>query len=133
MPIVFVEMDDNNGYSITSNDKTIIPFTAQCDVSTKIDKEYHRWQIPLRAAFASTTHKMQGSTARGNCVTMPSESSPWLRGLDYVANSRAKDLTKLFLLRPLREINFTSHVAERNLINDEYIRLKNLFIQRQEI
>ena len=71
----------------------------------KIDKNYHRWQIPLRAAFTTTIHKMQGSTAKGNCVTMPSESSPWLRGLDYVANSRAKDLTKLFLLRPFREMH----------------------------
>ena len=30
MPIVIVEMDDNNGYSITTNNNVIIPFTAQC-------------------------------------------------------------------------------------------------------
>ena len=42
MPIVFVHMDDNNGYSITTNNQTIIPFTAQCDVTTKIDNDYHR-------------------------------------------------------------------------------------------
>ena len=127
MPIVFVQMDDHNGYSITTNDLTIIPFTAKCDETTKIDKNYHRWQIPLRAAFATTTHKMQGSTAKGNCVTLPSEVSPWNRGLDYVANSRAKDLTKLFLLRPLRESNFTSHSEERFLIDEEYARLNAKF------
>jgi ATP-dependent exoDNAse (exonuclease V) alpha subunit len=129
-PIVFVQMDENNGYSITNNDLTIIPFTAQCDETAKIDKNYHRWQIPLRAAFATTTHKMQGSTAKGNCVTLPSENSPWNRGLDYVANSRAKDLTKLFLLRPLREANFTSHKEERILIDDEYARLNAKFDSR---
>jgi ATP-dependent exoDNAse (exonuclease V) alpha subunit len=127
MPIVFVQMDDNNGYSITTNGQTVIPFTAQCDTTEKIDNNYHRWQIPLRAAFATTTHKMQGSTAKGNCVTIPSKVSPWNRGLDYVANSRAKDLTKLFLLRPLRATNFTSHSDERILIDDEYARLNAKF------
>ena len=127
MPIVFVHMDDYNGYSITTNNLTIIPFTAQCDETIKIDKNYHRWQIPLRPAFATTTYKMQGSTAKGNCVTLPSENSPWSRGLDYVANSRAKDLTKLFLLRPMRESNFTSHVSERILIDEEYAKLSAKF------
>lgn len=123
-------MDDNNGYSITTNNLTIIPFAAKCDETVKYDKNYHRWQIPLKAAYATTTHKMQGSTARGNCVTMPSENKPWARGLDYVANSRAKDLTKLFLLRPLRESNFTSHLAERTLIDEEYARLNAKFDRR---
>jgi ATP-dependent exoDNAse (exonuclease V) alpha subunit len=127
IPIVFVKMDDDNGYSITANNQTIIPFTARCDETVKYDKKYHRWQIPLKAAYATTTHKMQGSTAKGNCVTMPSENKPWCRGLDYVANSRAKDITKLFLLRPLRESNFTSHSAQRNLIDDEYTRLHAKF------
>jgi ATP-dependent exoDNAse (exonuclease V) alpha subunit len=97
MPIVIVVMNDNNG-RLFNNYKKQSNHTAQCDITTKIDINYHRWQIPLRAAFATTTHKILGSTAKGNCVTMPSESSPWLRGLDYVASSRAKDLTKLFLL-----------------------------------
>jgi ATP-dependent exoDNAse (exonuclease V) alpha subunit len=127
MPIVFVQMDDNNGYSITTNGQTVIPFTAQCDTTEKIDNNYHRWQILLKAAFATTTHKMQGSTAKGNCVTIPSKVSPWNRGLDYVANSRAKDLTKLFLLRPLKSTNFTSHYDERLLIDDEYARLDAKF------
>jgi hypothetical protein len=127
MPIVFVQMDDNYGYSITTNGQTVMPFSAHCDETAKIDNNYHRWQIPLRAAFATTTHKMQGSTAKGNCVTLPSEISPWNRGLDYVANSRAKDLTKLFLLRPLRTTNFTSHEPERILIDEEYARLNAKF------
>lgn len=127
VPIVFVHMDDENGYSITNNKKTIIPFAAKCDETIKYDKEYYRWQIPLKEAYAITTHKMQGSTAKGNCVTMPSKSSPLSRGLDYVANSRAKDLTSLFLLRPLRVENFTSHKLEGKLIKDEYARLDAKF------
>jgi ATP-dependent exoDNAse (exonuclease V) alpha subunit len=117
-------MDDNYGYSITTNGQTVMPFTAHCDETAKVDNNY---QIPLRAAFATTTHKMQGSTAKGNCITLPSEISPWNRGLDYVANSRAKDLTKLFLLRPLRITNFTSHEPERILIDEEYARLNAKF------
>jgi ATP-dependent exoDNAse (exonuclease V) alpha subunit len=118
IPIVFVKMDD---------DILAIAVASNPDTTVKYDKKYHRWQIPLKAAYATTTHKMQGSTAKGNCVTMPSENKPWCRGLDYVANSRAKDITKLFLLRPLRESNFTSHSAQRNRIDDEYTRLHAKF------
>ena len=127
LPVVFVQMDNVVGYSIIPSIPNVIPFTEQCDVTEKYGENYFRWQISLVAAFASTTHKMQGSTVKGNCVTIPSLKSSWARGLDYVANSRARELSKLFLIRPLKEQHFTNHVKERGIIDLEYSRLSRLF------
>ena len=127
LPMVFVQMDNDVSYSVIPSIPNVIPFTEQCDVTEKYGKNYFRWQIPLVAAFATTTHKMQGSTVKGNCVTIPSLKSPWARGLDYVANSRATELSKLFLIRPLKEQHFTSHAKEREIIDQEYFCLSRLF------
>ena len=127
LPVVFVQMDNDVGYSIIPGIPNVVPFTEQCDVTERYLKVYHRWQIPLVAAFATTTHKMQGSTVKGNCVTIPSLNSPWARGLDYVANSRVTELSKLFLIRPLKLQHFTSHEKEREKIDVEYTRLSTLF------
>ena len=127
IPIVFVQMDNDIGFSVSSSIPNVIPFSEHCDLKDKFDSHYHRWQIPLRAAFATTTHKMQGSTVKGNCVTIPSLNCPWARGLDYVANSRATELNKLFLLRALKPENFTSHEEQRKLIDNEYARLARKF------
>ena len=43
-------------------------------------KHYHRWQIPLEPAFASTTHKMQGTAAKFGAVIDPSEKKTFARG-----------------------------------------------------
>lgn len=131
LPVVFVQMDNDVGYSIIPSIPNVVPFTEQCDQTEKYLRVYHRWQIPLEASFATTTHKMQGSTVKGNCVTIPSLKSPWARGLDYVANSRATELSKLFLVRPLRKENFNSHDIERNKIRDEYHRLDALFTSKK--
>ena len=72
LPVVFVQMDNDIGYSVIPSIPNVIPFTEQCDVTERYGKYYFRWQIPLVAAFATTTHKMQGSTVKGNCVTIPS-------------------------------------------------------------
>ena len=92
LPVVFVKMDNDVGYSIIPSLPNVVPFTEQCDITEKYSKKYHRWQIPLVAAFATTTHKMHSSTVKGNCVTIHPLKCPWARGLDYVANSRATEL-----------------------------------------
>ena len=127
LPVVFVQMDNDVGYSIIPSMPNVVPFTEQCDVSERYSKIHHRWQIPLVAAFATTTHKMQGSTVKGNCVTIPSLKRPWARGLDYVANSRATELSKLFLIEHLKDHHFTSHKIERDKIDMEFARLSGLF------
>jgi hypothetical protein len=70
---------------------------------------------------------MQGTTAIGNVVTLPSSGGSFARGLDYVANSRATELSKLFLLRPLTESSFASHPKQRSQIDTEYRKLKIKF------
>ena len=127
IPVVFVEMDNDNGYSINNQIPNIVPFTEYTDITEKWEKLYHRWQLPLVPAAGITTFKMQGSTVKGNCVTNPSLNCPRNRGLDYVANSRVTEMSKLFLLRPLKEANFTSHALERTEIAFEYKRLSDKF------
>jgi hypothetical protein len=127
IPIVFVQMEIDNGYSLNSGIPNIVPFTEQTEITERFEKLYHRWQLPLVPAAAITTFKMQGSTVKGNCVTCPSKNSPKSRGLDYVANSRVTEMSKLFLLSPLREANFTSHPLERSAIDREYKRLSDKF------
>ena len=52
LPVVFVKMDHDVGYSIIPSLPNVVPFTEQCDITEKYSKKYHRWQIPLVAAFA---------------------------------------------------------------------------------
>ena len=84
------------------------------------------WQIRLEPAFASTTHKMQGSTAKFGAVINPSAKKPFARGLDYAAASRPTELANLILLAPLTVCQFSALPQERHNIREEYSRLKNL-------
>lgn len=131
IPIVFVKMDQDLGFSILSTMENVVPFTRVLDTSGKYSNNYHRWQLPLTPAFATTTHKMQGSTVVGNCVTLAwdfsSNKTPYTRGLDYVSHSRAKDLSKLFLVNALTVEHFSAHDDETKIVNNEYIRLRTKF------
>lgn len=120
-------MDKDNGYSLSTLLSNIVPFTAICDDTTKYSTNYNRWHIPLEVAFAITTHKMQGATCTGNCVTQASLGAPFSRGLDYVATSRVTELKKLFLINPLTKIQFLSDPKDRFAIKKEYSRLHKKF------
>ena len=126
IPTVFVKMDLPIGYSISQTIPNIIPFVAITTDDDKYSKHYHRWQIPLEPAFASTTHKMQGATARFGAVIEPSAKKPFARGLDYVATSRPTELAKLTLLAPLTVQQFSAFPQERHCIRQEYNRLREL-------
>ena len=129
IPIVLVKMDDDIGISICFTIPNVISFGEMCDDRIKYKNDFHRWQLPLRAASATTTHKMQGSTVHGNCVTLAtnlSEHTPFTRGIDYVCHSRAKDLSSLFLVSALRPEHFTIFGADRKKVTAEYNRLRVL-------
>ena len=126
IPTVFVKMDLPIGYSISQTIPNIIPFVAITTDDDKYSKYYHRWQIPLEPAFASTTHKMQGATARFGAVIEPSAKKPFARGLDYVATSRPTELKLLTLLAPLTIKQFSAFPQERHSIRQEYNRLREL-------
>ena len=59
------------------NIQNVIPFVA---ITTDDVPHYHRWQISLEPAFASTTHKMQGTTAKFGAVIDPSEKKHSQKG-----------------------------------------------------
>jgi ATP-dependent exoDNAse (exonuclease V) alpha subunit len=120
-------MDKDNGYSLSTLISNIVPFTAVCDDTRKYNTYYNRWYMPLEVAFAITTHKMQGATCTGNCVTQASIGAPFSRGLDYVATSRVTELKKLFLIDPLTKTQFTSDRTDRRAIKKEYDRLNKSF------
>ena len=72
IPTVFVKMDLPIGYSIS---KTIqnVPFIAITTDDGIHIRHHHGWQILLEPAFATTTHKTQGTTAKFGDVIDPSE------------------------------------------------------------
>ena len=95
--------------------------------SCKYSNNYNRWQLSLEPAFAVTTHKMQGSTAKYGAVVLPANGQPFVKGLDYVAPSRPTELKKLFLLRSLTTHNFNGFQPEVAAIKEEYRRLKQKY------
>ena len=130
IPIVLVKMDDDIGFSICSTMTNVIPFGEICDEYIKFKNDFHRWQLPLRAASATTTHKMQGFTVNGNCVTLATnlrDRTPFTRGIDYVCHSRARELSSLFLVHALRPEHFTCFGADRKKVHAEYKRLHVIF------
>ena len=131
-PVVFVEFPlmKVKGRSFDNNDviKKTVPITMQPSRETfKVNNiNYYRWQLPLAPAAAITTHKSQGITAKDGVVYKPSAHKPHTRGLEYVAISRCPDISKLFLLKPLRLEHFNSYKSEINLINECYARLRTI-------
>ena len=99
---------------------------------TKLDGTITRWIHPLLLAHASTYHKAQGLTLRNGVVMMPPSlrSNPQL-GLAYVGISRVTRLDGprgLTLLRPLHTDHFSGRTNKRDLIVEEYVRLRNMLI-----
>ena len=119
-------MDLPIGYSISRTIPNIKPFVAITTFDDKNSKNYHRWQIPLEPAIASTTHNMQGATAKFGAVIEPSVKKPFARGLVYVATSRPTELAKLTLLAPLTVNQFSASPQKRHIIRQEYNRLREL-------
>lgn len=100
-------MDLTIGYSISTTIQNVKSFVAVTTGDYIYGKQYHRWQIPLEPAFASTTHKVQGTTAMFGAVIDPSEKKPFALGLDYVAASRPTELVNFLLhLKDATSVHF---------------------------
>ena len=69
---------------------------------------------------------MQGATAKFGAVIEPSAKKSFARGLDYVATSQPTELAKLTLLAPLTVNQFGAFPQERQIIRQEYNRLREL-------
>jgi hypothetical protein len=86
-PIVFVQMDVDNGYSIFPDVPALIPFAAVID-DNKILRHYVRLQLPLVPAHAITVHKCQGLTAHFGAVLQVSRVGRQISAaMEYVARS----------------------------------------------
>jgi hypothetical protein len=112
IPIIFVRMDVDIGYTVDKHIPNVIPFSAIAD-TIMINKSYFRMFMPLIPAQATTTHKAQGTTALNGVVAFPSVGTPWARGLEYVMCTRQTMLEHLILITPLRAEYFQSLPTEK--------------------
>jgi ATP-dependent exoDNAse (exonuclease V) alpha subunit len=97
IPVIFVQMDEDNGISISTSKEAVIPFTM-IESLAKLNHggvKYIRYQLPLTPAHCQTIHSSQGLTAKSDLVIEPSPSTPFEMPLEYVAISR---VTRLYLL-----------------------------------
>lgn len=128
IPIVLVQMDgDDDTYPSCS---VLVPrLIPICEIpsSLLVNGMYKRHQLPILPAHARTSHSVQGYTAREGVVVEP--GSRFFAG-DYIAISRATEKEKVILLSPLVPEYFNctrSHRDYQILVEQEYIRLRNLF------
>lgn len=128
IPIVLVQMDGEDN-SISSCSPTVPRLVPICEVLSQglVKGEYHRHQLPILPAQARTAHSVQGYTARAGVVVEP--GSQFFAG-DYTAISRATDMEKVILLRPVVPSDFdclTKHSDYQLLVAEEYKRLRTKF------
>jgi len=97
-----------------------------------ISQEYHyngrmiiREQFPLMPCWACTIHKVQGATLDKAAISLGREV--FERGMAYVALSRVKCLSGLYLLK-----FDASKICPSQKALNEYIRLRNLRCQSAE-
>ena len=129
IPIVFVQMDQDNGISVSHTKQAVIPFAAiPSDVDITHNRiSYTRHQLPLIPAHCQTIHSAQGLTAKDDVVIEPSPNYPFAMALEYVAISRVTSLRHLHLLHRVKETHFTSHNQSRQMISNEMERLRKAF------
>jgi hypothetical protein len=127
IPIVFVQMNEDHGYTVFEGIPGLIPFSAVID-TYRIHKHYVRKQLPLEPAHASTIHKAQGVTALRGAVVEPSPGDSSHFNIEYVAASRVKRMNQLLLLAALsaRHFDGESWAPQREKIRREYARLRKL-------
>ena len=85
IPVIFVQMDEDNGISISTSKQAVIPFTM-IESLAKLNHggvKYIRYQLPLIPAHCQTIHSSQGLTAMSDLVIEPSPSTPFEMALEY--------------------------------------------------
>jgi len=127
IPIVLVDLPSYRGRPIFHDSPHVVPFTEECSRTTYLQRQFHRWMVPLRLAAAMTAHKSQSLTAHHGAVIEPSQGTPFARAIEYVQVSRVPSMDLLFLMRPLQHQHFTSASQQRKQIMLAYERLRRLF------
>ena len=111
IPVVVVKFDEvyfgQNKTSFLPGTDRLFPILAETCIVEYSGKKYHRTQLPLQLSFATTIHKIQGSTL--NRVVFDSTGIQQRhKGLAYVACSRVRSLEGLFLAQKIGEAHFMS-------------------------
>jgi hypothetical protein len=121
IPITFVQMDEDNGYTVFEGIPGLIPFAAYIDTH-RFHEHYVRRQLPLEAAHTSTIHKAQGATAIFGGVVEPSPHESSHVKIEYVGVSRMKCLEHLLHLAALSANHFAGEKwgKQRQKIRREY-------------
>ena len=91
--------------------------------------DYEREMLPLKLSLADTVHSAQGKTSVDEHVMVPpyGQQDDFTRGLTYVALSRVRILSGLYLLeQKMTPQMFTKWARQIELINAEYTRLRAL-------
>ena len=148
LPVVFVVFDKYTGipfnrppegetWELDDPRFRMVPITATPSKGA-LKHKYTRFQLPLRAAHATTIHKVQGMSCPIVLIPSPSPKDVFAMGLDYVGISRARFLHELFIYcmdqfntrspgPPLTAGHFQTHADQRKRIAQEYARLRALF------
>lgn len=125
IPIVLVQLDDDSKHKLTDNN--VVPIMAVdglAKVKLGAHNRYTRRQLPLLPAHARTTHSTQGITALYDAIV--DVENMFYGGL-YVAISRAKELSRIFLNKPLHPRHFAVGEKFRNVVHNFYEILSNWF------
>ena len=101
LPIVLVKFDKGTftGPSFVPQTKRVVPIIAVSHEVNLGGVVYKRWQLPLELAFTCTVHCVQGLTVQ-QVVFDPTKCN-FADNLAYVALSRVRTLSSLFLFAPM--------------------------------
>ena len=126
IPIVLVQLDDDSKYKLSKNN--VVPIMAvECLQKVILgDDKYTRWQLPLLPAHARTTHSCQGITAWTDIIV--DVRNQFYGGL-YVAISRAKELSRIFLTEAMKPKHFQIDEKFRQIVHTFYELLRTKFPQ----
>ena len=91
---VIVQFDDYKGPSISETIPSCVPI-CPITISSGTSTKHERQKLPLRLAWALTTHKSQGLTLSNAWINIGKTESAL--GLAYIAISRVKMLRKLVI------------------------------------
>ena len=130
IPLVLVQFDegDYNGESCLDDVPRVVPIYAEKHRFTFNGVEYEREMLPLKLPLADAVHSAQGTSADGHVVAPPyGQHGDFTRGLTYVALSRIRMLSGLYLLeQKMTTPMFTKWARQIEPINAEYTRLRAL-------
>jgi hypothetical protein len=120
IPVVLVQLDGDETThrwgSCSQKVPRLVPIVARVGIAVP-GTDYKRVMLPLRVAHARTGHSSQGITAHNGVVVLPGSK---FFGGDYVAISRGKRIEDIWLLKPIRAVNFTVENKFRRKVDAFY-------------